>query len=157
MSSQNYPKKIISDTVTNKNFDPISDAKVLGADGSVVSKPSEARKDLVEDFLTLLQNTVEDKLSGTQFFTKLDLFGNHVHNITAYTVSLREATESIMDAYPSEDRDEPLKEINELCDVLDDGVNRVSEYVETIKKFGDDLDNIKSELYTQIQILFQEI
>ena len=151
-------KPIVKDDVTNKTFDSQNEAKVLGPNGQVIREPGKARKELVEELLILIQNTVDDKIGGIGFLTKVDLLENHIHGVAAYSNSLKEAAEAIVNRYPTPDeRDVPLQELSELCDVIAEGVERVTPYVDAIKSFSDDLDRIKTEIYTQVQMLFQEI
>lgn len=145
------------DAVSQKSFDSTQSAKVLDAAGKVIREPGKARKEVVEELLTLLQNTVDDKLGGMGFVAKVDLLENHVYGIVAYAASLKEAAESIINSYPSEEQDVPLRELIELCDIVSEGANRANPYIDAIKNFSNDLDKIKTEMYTQIQTLFQEI
>jgi len=145
------------DSVSDKNFDSSQSAKVLDSAGRVVREPGKARKALVEELLTRLQNTVDNELGGIGFVSKVDLVANHLHSTVMYTDSLKEAAEAIIRAYPSNNLDAPLQELTELCDVVVEGVHRVQPYIDVIKSFSEDLDRIKAEVYTQIQTLFQEI
>ena len=151
-------KVTINEAIADKVFDSTQkkDAVVLGADGKVVKEPSKVRKELVENLLILLQNTVDEKMSGVGFSTKLDVITNHLYDIVTYTDSLKEASQEIMTQYPSKE-DTALQELCDLCDIAQEGVNNVSSYLSSIESFGNDLDNIKSEIYTQIQTLYQEI
>ena len=145
-----------TDTVSTKNFDPINrDEVVIGSGGKSQDAP-KIRKELVENILTLLQNTVDDKIGGVNFITKVDLVENHLYDLVTYANSLKESLSAIMDNYPSED-DEALVELIDICDILNEGVETVQNYLNAIKKFGDDLNGIKSEMYTQMTKLFQEI
>lgn len=139
-----------------KNFDS-TDTLVLDSHGKTVSEPSKIRKDLVESLLLLLQNTVEDKVNGIPYLTKVDLLENHLYDLVMYADSLRKAASEIQENYPTPDRDEPLVNLRDLCDVVEEGANRVRQYVESIRGFGNDLNNIKSEIYTEIQSLFSEV
>ena len=150
-------KVTVKDDVSQKEFDSTHSAVVLNAAGQVVREPGKVRKELVEELLILLQNTLDDKLGGMNFMSKVDLVENHVHGTVAYAESLKEAATTIMHNYPSEDKDAALQEIVELCDVVEEGANRVRPYLDVIKNFSTDLDSIKMELHTQIQTLFQEI
>lgn len=149
------PKPSINDPVSKKSFDSVS-GKVFGANGKVVSDVSAKRKDLIEDLYNNLQSTIGTKLSGVTFSSKLDMLENVLYDLEIYADSLYEASYSIVTNYPSED-DAALTDINHICSVLKDGVSTVKQYLDAIRSFSNDLENIKSEIYIQTQNLYQEI
>ena len=150
---------LIKDSVVTKEHDSSQvrlEPTVLNHRGAVVSQPAKARKDLVEDLLILLQNTLNDKVSSTTYTGRLDQVQNTLFELKAYSGSLKEAATAIMTAYPVED-DKALNDVCSLCDTLHEGIGIVNQYMEAAKKFGDDLDKIRDEFNTQIATLFQEI
>jgi len=142
-----------------KNFDSTS-GKILNASGEVISDTHAVRNDLVENLVTLLQNTIESKISGITFNSKIDLIENYLFDLKTYADSLKEASNTIAQDYPSvkyPDSNDSLAEISDICDVITEGINRVNEYTSAIKTFGNDLNNIKTALYTHIQTLHTEL
>lgn len=145
----------VKDPTAVREFD--STSKVLDDKGRVVSEPGKARKALVEDLLVLLQNTLDDKISGVRFGAGVDSLQNRVHEIQTYAASLKEAAAAIETGYPSGEQDVPLSEIEDLCNILSEGAEAVAQHLDEIRKFSDDLGRIKAEFHGQITTLFQEV
>lgn len=150
---------LLKDSVATKEHDSAQahqEPTVLDHRGAIASQPAKARKDLVEDLLILMQNTLNEKVSGTIYLSRLDQVQNSLFELKAYSGSLREAATAIMAAYPVNE-DQALSDVCGLCDTLQEGAGIVDQYIEAAKKFGDDLDKIRDAFNTQIATLFQEI
>lgn len=151
-SNNGHKEKVtVHDSSATKEYNSI-----LGSNGQAVSNPKGQRKELVENLLQLLQNSVDTKLSGQQFTSKVDMLENHLFETTTYIDSLKEACETITTSFPT-DKDEPLTELVTLCETTKEGIDMVRPYLDAIKIFSEDLNNIKSDIYTQITTLFQEV
>ena len=149
-------KVVMNDSSTTKSFD--SSSKVLNANGTVATNTSEQRKELVENLLMLLQNSMDQKIGSVPYSQKVDSLENHLFEITTYMSSLKEACETIATSFPTtEEKDLPLQEVIDTCTITNEGVENVKSYLAVIKQFSQDLINIKTELYTQVQYLFQEV
>lgn len=146
---------VVRDPTADKNFD--SSAKVLDPQGHVVREPGKVRKELVEDFLLLLQSTLNDKVSGIGYGNTVDMVENKLSEIRAYAQSLKEAVLTIETNFPSNEKDIPLSEMADLCDILSEGTDNVEQYLSMAKAFAEDLDRIKAEFNNQITVLFQEV
>jgi hypothetical protein len=119
--------------------------------------PAKAeRRELVYDLVALLTNTMNDKISGINFNTNLDLVGNYLHELRAYATSLKTAAAVIQDGYPTAD-DEPLMALQELSDILIEGANRSEQYLMASRQFATDLNNIRNEIASQVNHLHQEL
>ena len=145
----------ITDRVAVKEHDS-TEPTVLDAKGAIASQPAKARKELVEDMLILLQNTLNDNVSSVSYINKLDQVQNNLFSLKTYATSLKEAATAIMTAYPVND-DQALNSVCELCDAMQDGTDIVTQYLDAAKNFGTDLDKIRDAFNTQITTLFQEI
>lgn len=141
--------------INSNSHDP-TDNKVYDSSGKVVRNTTQIRKGLVEDFLELLQSSLNDKL-GMSYINQIDIFENYLFEMETYVNSLKDAAQTITSNYPSNENDQPLNDLCDLSDVLIEGIGRVKDYIEAIKLFDNDLKVIKSEMYTHIQTLFQEI
>lgn len=139
------------DKVTGKNHDPIA--------RKAEAKGAAQRKDLLEDAMILLQNTVDDKVSGVHFQAKLDLVGNYLHELEKYATSLKDAMTAIQENHPAVagGTDEPLQALTALSEVLVEGAGRSREYLGELKAFANDLNAIRGNIYTQMQLIHTEL
>ena len=158
------------DSVSGKKHDPTA-TQVLGADGGVLSDMGQQRKDAIDELYTKMQETLMGTLSGTGFSGKLDALTTYLFEIKAYAESLRSAADRIVADYPlSEVHDEneeesvtemdtadSLREISDLCDVLEEGIQRVESYINAVRTFSGDLSKIQQALYDKSVALFQEL
>jgi hypothetical protein len=143
------------DPMENKNHDPVNGK--LDAIGAVNKlSMADQRKELVDDLLKLLQSTVEDKVHGIRFLTQVDLVGNYLHQLKEYAQSLRSASATLRENYPTSN-DQPLEALEALADIMLEGADRTAQYLEAVRPFSDDLNNIRANIYTQIQTLYAEI
>ena len=143
-----------------RDHDPMSRAK----SNDPISRKADAgaaaqRKDLLEDSMILLQNSIDNKVSGILFQTKLDMVGNYLHELEAYAASLKNAMLAIQENHPSpvSDNDEPLMALSTLAEVLVEGASRSKEYLTELRAFAADLNTIRTNMYTQMQIIHQEL
>jgi len=135
-----------------KSHDPIIGHTSKGAG----KQAAKERKDMVEDLAILLQNTLEDRVSGMQFLSKVDLVGNYLHTLRTYAESLKTAAQGIQDAHP-EGQNEPLEALVSLSDVLLEGARMSEQYLDAVKQFATDLNNIRTEINTQVSNLHWEL
>lgn len=154
------PNKVgAKDPTADRTYDSTG-TPILGPQGQEVSNPSEQRHQLLEDLMVMLQSTAWDQLSGHPFMVNVDRVGNHLHELVTYAASLKDACDSVRESYPVPDTDateDVLDTINDLCDVLIEGVNRVNGYLGAVRTFGNDLDSIRDEIYNQAVVLDQEL
>jgi CBS domain-containing protein len=109
---------------------------------------SNSSKELLEQLMFSLQNSMGDVLSGDVFGTKVDVLSNALFSMTAYAESLKSAIQDIL-AVPV-DNDDELVSILDIAEVVIEGASRANDYVEILRKFGLDLSNIQSELYSKL-------
>jgi hypothetical protein len=147
------------DKTMSKNHDRASGRGYDPTTRKVDAKNANQRKDLLEDAMILLQNTVDDKVSGMQFQTKLDLVGNYLHELEKYASSLKDAMTAIQENHPAppEGSDEPLQALTVLSEVLIEGAARSKEYLAELKAFANDLQVIRDNIYTQMQLIHTEL
>lgn len=140
------PKRKSIDPTEGKIYDPI---------GNVASDYKSKRKELVSELAVLLQSTMDQKVSGILFGNQIDTVGNYVFELRTYLKGLKDACNSILENYPSND-EEALNDISSLCDITTNGLDRVDQYMSEIKVFANDLQNIKSNMYTAMVSLHNE-
>jgi hypothetical protein len=137
--------------------DPVNDGKIYDPIGNVASDPKAKRKELVSELVDLLQGSVDSKVSGIEFRSKLDLVDNNLFELKAYVKGLKQACSSIVENYPNAENDQALEDLMNLCNVTTEGAERAEFYLSEAKSFGDDLHKIKTLMYTQLQILHSEV
>ena len=137
--------------------DPVNDGVLFDSQGRVSSDFKAKRKELVSELVDLLQGTVEAKMSGSEFLGKIDLTGNYLFELSSYVKGLREACTSITENYPNEENDQALEDLKSLCDITLEGVASAEQYLTALKNFADDMQKIKGQVYTQLQILHTEV
>lgn len=119
----------------------------------------KVRAELVEMLYNSLTNNVS-KVSAQEYFAKIDLTGNFLHDIEGFANGLKEAVSAILDNHPNDSEnscDSDLMRILDLCDALVTGANISSQYLESLKDFGNDLNTIKSELHNCLVNIHREL
>jgi len=154
-SRNTTPLKAI-DPTADKSYDPT--AKVLGPNGEVASDVGKRRKELIDMMLDEIQNSLMNKVSGIGLGGTADVVGNKLYEMQTYGDSLRAAMAVLLRDYPAEDAtDEIMAEMQELCDVLHEGIDRANAHVEEIKRFAEDVKGIQTELYHRMQTIRLEM
>jgi len=131
--------------------------KIYDSQGNVASDYKSKRKELVSDLVTLLQSTVETKMSGVTFSGNVDLVGNYLYELKSYIDGLKEACNSILQNYPNNENDSSLIDLVSLCDVALEGSDRAESYLNELKMFSTDMQTIKGHIYNQLMVLHAEI
>jgi hypothetical protein len=137
--------------------DPVNDGKLFDSHGQVASDMKAKRKELVSELVDKLQATVEASISGSEFSGKVDLAGNYLFELRQYTNGLKEACTSIVENYPNAENDQGLNDLASLCDITAEGIERAEQYLNELKGFSEDLQKIKGQIYSQLQIMHTEV
>jgi hypothetical protein len=136
--------------------DPINGVDLMAVKPQAKIAAAKARKELVHDIVLLLQNTMNERVSGIHFGAKIDLAGNYLHDLRTYAQSLAGAATTIKTEHPTAD-DSALEALIELSQLLVEGAARSETYLTAVRQFSQDLDGIKNELTTQLYNLHGEL
>jgi len=118
------------------------------------SNPENPRKELVENLLLLLQNSSSQQFSGDGFTGSVDVLSNKLHGLSQYCRSLKDACTVIAGVDPEPN---DLSQVIEICEAAVEGAGRVQQYLDEIRVFGTDLDNMRRVLNDNIIELHNEV
>lgn len=136
------------DTTTSKEFDNVC-----------IADNKQEYKDLVEQLVSTLQNSMGDVLSQPMYESIIDNAANKLYTMTSYATSLIDAITEInnlSDDNGGDSGETDVDELNDLADIADalvEGVERTTQYLDVVRSFGSDIDAIQSELYSKLQNL----